>query len=69
MPNLELAALEDIMVELTHRYQALVFSCVNHDDEISLYLHGSQLLCSGLVSNAQHEILRASLSGEHDSNP
>lgn len=67
--DLSLVSTMDMIDELAKRHAAIVFTAVNHDDDVCLFLNGSGLLCSGLVTNAQHEIVRASLMGEHDSNP
>lgn len=55
--DLSLTPTEDLVKELSSRYQAAVFSGCDHDDEVSIYLHGSALVCSGLMQNVQNEIL------------
>lgn len=67
--DLTLASIPELVGELANRHQAMIFTAVNLDDDVCLFLDGSSLLCSGLATHVQHEIVRASLLGERDSNP
>lgn len=55
--GLSLTPTEDLVRELSGRYAAAVFSGVDLDDDVCVYLHGSALTCSGLMQNVQNEIL------------
>lgn len=55
--GLSLTPTEDLIKELSGRYAAAVFSGCDHDDDVCIYLHGSALVCSGLMQNVQNEIL------------
>lgn len=55
--DLSLTSTEDLIKELSGRYAASVFSGCDLDDEVCIYLHGSALMCSGLMQNVQNEIL------------
>ncbi len=57
-----LATTTELIEELSKRYEAAIFTGVNFDQEVSVSLHGSALLCSGLLTNAQNEILYQSFS-------
>ena len=61
--DLSLAGNNELVEELSKRYQAAVFTGVNYDEDISVYLHGSGLLCSGLLTNAHNEIMWYSFQG------
>lgn len=61
-----LASTSDLVEELSKRYEAACFTGVNFDQEVSVFLHGSALLCSGLLTNAQNEILYQSFSSRPD---
>lgn len=55
--DLSLTPTEDLVKELSGRYAAAIFSGCDLDDEVCVYLHGSALVCSGLMQNVQNEIL------------
>lgn len=55
--DLSLTPTEDLVKELSGRYAAAIFSGCDLDDEVCIYLHGSALVCSGLIQNVQNEIL------------
>ena len=55
--DLHLTPTEDLIKELSGRYAAAIFTGVDHDEEMCVYLHGSSLVCSGLLQNVQNEIL------------
>jgi len=58
--DIQLIPTDEIIEELGNRFAAMAFTAVDHDDEVSTYLHGSGLVCSGLLTNAQNEIQWAS---------
>lgn len=59
--DLSLTPTEDLIRELSGRYAAAVFSGVDFENDVCVYLHGSSLVCSGLMQNVQNEILWFSL--------
>lgn len=61
--DLTLIPTTDMIDELAKRYLAMVFTSVDHDENVQVFLNGSALLCSGLLHNAQNEILWASFPG------
>lgn len=67
--DLTLTPTPDLIEELSKRYAAAVFTALDLDDEVCVYLHGSALLCSGLLTNAQNEILWVSLKGHQTDEP
>lgn len=54
--DLALASTQELVMELSKRFDASFFTGVDFDEEIHTYLHGSALLCSGLAQNVQNEI-------------
>ena len=64
-PNLDLSLVptEELIVALSNRFQAAAFTGVDFDGEVCVYLHGSGLLCSGLLTNAQNELMWATFQG------
>lgn len=55
--DLSLTPTEDLVKELSVRHAAAVFSGCDLDDNVCVYLHGSALMCSGLMQHVQNEIL------------
>ncbi len=58
--DLQLISTPELVEELASRHQASVFTAINFEEDIATFLHGSSLLCSGLLTNAMNEILWAS---------
>jgi len=52
---------QDLIEELATRYDAMIYVAIK-DDDITLYLNGSSVVCNGLLTHAQSEILWASFN-------
>lgn len=61
--DLQLIPTPELVEELGKRFSAMTFTGVNFDEEVCVFLHGSALVCSGLLTNAQNEILWQSFQG------
>lgn len=60
------APTEDLVNALSERFDAQVFIAIKQED-IHLFLNGSSVLCQGLLSHAQSEILWASFGERSNS--
>lgn len=67
--DLSLAPTVELIEELARRHEAAIFTAYSFDDDVCVYLHGSALTCSGLLVNAQNEILWYSIQGRMNESP
>lgn len=64
--DLSLITTSNLLAELAQRHEAVAVALSNHDQEVTIYLHGHSLLCAGLAVLVQDEILRGSSSDVTD---